>query len=646
MSKWCQEYLALPNSGVDSLWYERLAEAASSQGSKPEFVLSLYQTALSREKPSWLCYRGIGETYFRLGLAPKAIERVEKALENAEQDGATPEPEKKDIANLHLVLGEYAYKAEAPQKAADHYQQASMSDDENQVRRGQLGHLKATFNFPNLGVKRELLQCLLTERGEEAKLVGVLKMIARDGDYDAIMSKIFAASIGDQDLLKSIVQAMETATTTPPVRSEDQTTEMSSDARFAENQTRGVLLYYRGVAAYKYKIPPAATEPISAAMRLWGECRDQLSDVGGSNASAVRQDAIRELAKHYFQSMLDGNHLDNVDKLSELAEADSNLLSTDPSGLLGSLYAIRHDQTKSRAMLERRMRHALQILSDDVPENDAAGFYKLFCTLAQYADLKNTAIAMSLWGQPDYLTEALLFQAQDLVDVDHKEKHKVLNMVTKLAQETIKIVKAKFPDPSQQLQRIQAAIEHAELLLASMNGMPKTKESHGGIDPTSLASTTTIAHRYLQDRLSSLHRSHTLGLNKASIDDVMVCNGRRPDGKRCKSTADFKTELFHCTYCSNKNFCGDCLKRLRDPQGCVGITACSANHRWLRVPPLGQDMYVGPRARTARVPSKVIAMDMDEKILEVEYAEHGEEREITVEVWKQTLADEWDIRDS
>lgn len=644
MSKWCQEYLALPNSGVDSLWYERLAEAASSQGSKPEFVLSLYQNALSREKPSWLCYRGIGETYFRLGLAPKAIERVEKALENAEQDGATPEPEKKDIANLHLVLGEYAYKAEAPQKAADHYQRASMSDDENQVRRGQLGHLKATLNFPNLEVKRELLQCLLTEEGEEAKLVGVLKMIARDGDYDAIMSKIFAASTGDQDLLKSIVQAMETATTTP-ARREDQTTEMSTDARFAESQARGVLLYYMGVAAYKYKMPPVGTEPISAALRLWGECRDQLSDVGGSNASAVRQDAIRELAKHYFQSMLDGNHLDNVDKLSELAEADSNLLSTDPSGLLGSLYAIRGDQRKSRAMLERQMRHALQVLSDDVPENDATGFYKLFCTLAQYADLKNTAIAMSLWGQPDYLTEALCFQAQDLVGVDGTEKHQVLDMVTELAREIIKIVKAKLPDASQQLQRIEAAVEHTELFLASTNGKSKTKGGHGGHDPTSLASVAIIAHRYLQDRLSSLHRSHTLGLNEASVDDVMVCNGRLLDGKRCKATADFETELFHCTYCSNKNFCVDCLKRLRDPQACVGITACSANHRWLRVPPLGQDIYVGPRARAVRVPSKVIALERDEMILEAVYADHGEGREITVEAWKQTLADEWDIRD-
>lgn len=639
VSKWCQDYLALPNSALDSLWYERLAEIASSQGSKAEIVLSLYRHAIDQGSPSWLCYRGMGETYFRLGKDSEAIAQVEVALDKTQQDGATPKPKKQDLANLHLILGEYSYRAEDIQKAAHHYQEACMSDDEGQVRRGQLGHLKAAMDLQDPGAKVKLLQTLLTQEDGKGNMVNVLKMIARDGDHDHVMSKIFAASMGHRDLFRAIIRALETATANAEL-DEYRAFQPLSDARFVEEESCGVLLYYRGIAAYKYKVSPEDTEPVGTAVKLWLECRDQLSVVGGSNASVVRQNATRELAKHYFHNMMDGEHRDDIGTLSELASVDSKIVITDPRSYLGALYALRRDHVQSRTILRPRIRYALDILSDDVLENDIFGLHLIFCTLPQYGDLKNAAVAMSLSGQPDLVTEALHFEAQDVTEVEDVEKDQALEILTKLSRETVKAAKAQVPDASQQLQRFKVAKLHIESLLGDTKTKVNAENGYGGDQATVLTCITAIANR-----LSALQRAHAADLNKSRIRATRVCDGRLPDGRRCDFKADFHSDLFHCIYCVDKNFCGDCLRRLRDPQDSVVITACSSHHRWLRIPPLGRDMYVGPRAKTVRIPSEVRALESDEKILEVLYAEEGEGQEITVEEWKAVLAKEWDIRD-
>ncbi|KAJ6534644.1 hypothetical protein DFH09DRAFT_1325264 [Mycena vulgaris] len=197
VSAWCQECLGLPDSELNSLWYERLAAAAFLEDSNPDTVLSLYQCALGKEKPSWLCHRGLGETHFHQSQTPEAIAQVELALKEAEREGAMPKPEGKDIVDLHLLLGKYTYEAGDMQKAAEHYLLACKSEDEDQARESQLGHLKAVLNFPDMERTRELLKSTLVWGDEEGRMVSILKMIAQDPDHDAIVSKMFTVAKGD-----------------------------------------------------------------------------------------------------------------------------------------------------------------------------------------------------------------------------------------------------------------------------------------------------------------------------------------------------------------------------------------------------------------------------------------------------------------
>lgn len=216
VSDWCQRYLGLSNSSLDSLWYEHLGEAAHwfRYPKEAKVAISYYKRAIDSDNPSWLCHRELGKAYSLQKTTSEAIKEIELALQEAEREGATPKPEKKDITDLHLLLGDYicADPAEDVQKALQHYLFACNSGDSNQAGQGQLGRLKAMLRFPGEEEATAFVQDILTRESEEGGMLGVLKLIALTEHHGAIFSKIFTVAKGHSDLLQDILRVMETAT--------------------------------------------------------------------------------------------------------------------------------------------------------------------------------------------------------------------------------------------------------------------------------------------------------------------------------------------------------------------------------------------------------------------------------------------------
>ncbi|KAI0885416.1 uncharacterized protein GGS22DRAFT_200296 [Annulohypoxylon maeteangense] len=635
-SAWCQNFLGLPDSELNSLWYERLAEASSLQYCKADTVLSLYARAIEKDNPSWLCYRGLGQTCFKEGWTQKAIAHMERALQEAKQEGAMPKPEVKDIMELYLLLGQYAYEGSDGQKAADYYKVVCESEDSAQAQQGQLGYLKAGLSFLDAKVMRHLLEGKLANDGKEGTMVSVLKTIAQDTEHDMIMSKIFSVAKDSPYLLEGIVRDIETATA-PPVLNENHL--------LANDEVRGVLLYDRGVAAYTYNVSSDGTDAVREALRLWEESRDLLSNIGGQNPSIARRDATTALAKHYFQDMMDGNHLDHVSALARLTEAESSsyVYDDDTTGFLGTVYARQNMKKNAREVLVGWMRQAFRTLSDDILENDMYGYSIISRTLNHYLDFGNAAIALSLAGTPDLVTDKLYFEAKDIAGDDNADNTLLLDIVNKLAKETIEVAKVQVPNFSQQTQRIEAAKAHIDSLIAeaSAKAKPEADKPESQDEPTASELKTASALSLIHTRLSTLQQIHSSKIDVTAFW-WWSCDGRNPDGRHCKNTASFEREFYHCIYCANRDFCAECLARLRAPTPDSGITVCSAKHRWMRIPPQGDDMYVGLKTKTVRVPKEVKGRNGDEGILEIYYDENGSE-EITVEAWKEALAKEWDI---
>ncbi|KAJ6504135.1 hypothetical protein C8R47DRAFT_178200 [Mycena vitilis] len=649
VSGWCQDFLGIPDSELDSLWYERLAEASLPQGNNTDTV-SLYQRALEKENPSWSCHRGLGRTHFAEGRIAEAIAEVESALKEVACEGATPKPDAKNVVELRLLLGQYNYAAGNAQKAAEEYDLARHSEDTEQARQGQLGYFRANLSLLDAEGKRQWLKNEMADDGGEARMANIFQMIAGDDEHDILVSKVFTVAKADPDLLKCIVRAMDVATTLPPPS-------FNNAAQTIGDEARGVLLYDRGVAAHRYRVSSDATEPVGAALRMWKESYELLRNMGGRNASIAREAALRALALHYFQIVVEAKHLgldvgphaEHIDTLVQLAKNESvGGYVSYVYGLLGALYACCGEKQKAQGALAGHVRLALQILSDNIVENDMFGFLTMFQTLAQYQDFTNAAFALSLAGQTDLLTDAFYRLRKTMKEDPTKQQY--IGQVDKLAEEIVNVALAKVPDAAQQQQRIEVAKAHIEsLMLAGEGGNTEGDDSdvkeagaadiHG--DSAVKESETkdpNIAINMLHAHICALQQTHTPQIDESACL-FWSCDGLMPDGEQCKNLADFNNVLYHCIYCWNRDFCWDCLERLRKPDSGADIMICSASHQWIRIPQLGGDVYVGQWAESARMPSAVRPVEGNDHILEIVYDAEGQM--VTVEAWKEALTREW-----
>lgn len=596
------------------------------------------------DNPSWLCYRGLGKTYFQQNHPEEAVAKVQLALDRAQETGATPDPKAKDIVSLHLLLGQYAEEAGDVQAATEHFSIACNyeSDDADQAKTAKLGLLKARLKFADVEPTRTWLRESPILDGPS--MVSILSTIALDDDPGAILSKLFTVAESDQILWERIVRALELATAESTAGHFGVPKKPMKEC-FAEVEARGVLLYYRGVAAYTKASD--GMEYVGKALQLWTECRKLLSDVGGSNASLARRCATTDLAKHHFQDMLKKKH-ENLDvtALSALLDSDSGFEGSDALGFLGVLYAIRGDMDESKKVLRPQFEYAIQILEDDTPDNDCWGFSCLQETLAQHGDLKNSAIALSFLCQPDLVTEALYFPAdgsflKEYVAQSGMDSQQLLSELLALGRAIIETVQKQVPDSSQQVRRIETARSCFKSLQDAFK-----KPCSGKSESADSDRVTAEAHNLVEQRLDSLAQNHTTQIDVDHFPMQKTCDGRTSDGRHCRRLCSFGDTFYVCIYCTNKVLCEDCLKRLRDSRFSGEFAACSPMHKWLKVPRYGEKSIVSIAMANAdalvHVPIVETAVE-DEQIFEVRYADHEMGEVTTLGGWKENLIAEWNV---
>lgn len=622
MSAWCQEFLELADSDLEYPWWRRIAQAAEDESTKnPEVVMALYRRALEQDDQCWGSRCGMADCQFRMGCFPEAISELKLALKAAEREDVRTKPEEEDTMWVHFRLGDCYLEAGDTKQAADEYSLVSRSKDSYWAERGQVAYMKARLSSDDAKGAEEMLRNILSEGDGEGSMVNALKMIARDDTHSIVISRMFTVAKGDPDLLKGVMAALEKATTP----GENKTIEGSEADLFAENESRGVLLYHRGMTV-AHILSPGDAGSVKNALTFWHQCRDLLDDIGGPVASTTRTNATTELAKYYFHSLLeDQSPQEDFEALAKLAEEDSGVEGGNAVGYVAALHALRDDRGRAKASLLRRIKIALQVLSDDEPDNDRWGYSALFKSLAHYRDFENSAASLALLGQPDLVTDALQFQTADIDDADEVDKGEVLDLVTELANEVSLSIKTKIPDSSEQTKRIEVAKEHVDSLEA-----------------TDSQKTRATALTLLKNRLSTLQANQTSYTENGiwPLAWMWWCNGLGAPGTKCNKLCDFDHEFYHCIYCTNCDFCPGCFKQLRE--GSTPIMQCSAAHAWIKIPPQGSEFYCGPQAKSVRVPV-VRPVEGDEQVLEACYAEDEGAQELTLEEWKAALAKEWDI---
>ncbi|KAI7775782.1 hypothetical protein LA080_006367 [Diaporthe eres] len=331
--------------------------------------------------------------------------------------------------------------------------------------------------------------------------------------------------------------------------------------------------------------------------------------------------------------MLARDRLDDVDKLAQLARSENQAKGEwEASGFLSALYAHHGDTSHSRAALVRKIRLGLEVLSDETPQNDDFGFSTLWGALVQHGDFVNAIIALLLSISPYVLTNALAFSSEDVRDSEGQEKQRSLDVVRKLADKTLEVIKMQLSETSPQHQRSKVAREHIDTCLSAISSSNDTLEGGEGHSQIILHNSETVAaYSLIQERLCASQEHIT-----EVTDWTWTCDGRTADGKKCT-----KTEVYHCIYCPSIDFRDDCLGRLRGPErrSDMEATVCSNKHRWLKLPLPSSGFYVGPQAKSLRTP-KVEHRHEDHQILEVSGVGDAT---VNVEDWTADVARAWDI---
>lgn len=629
ISDWCQDILGLKDPELDSLWYERLASHAASRCDDKTIILSLYNRALERDNPSWLCHRGLGETHYQDDNLPNAMKHVELALIEAEAEGATPKPRKTDLSELQLILAKYATRAGHAQVAKDWYLKACDSDDTDQAQEAQVGLLKATFSFPDHQETNKWLQERLNEEDGEERMIGILKKAARDDDHETVILRILVVAFEDPDLWGVVKRVMETASASSalgedPHHRKDEN-DMENYRQDMGDESIGVLLYYQGVAKHRFEAPFDTDNSSSEALRLWEASRDKLSGISSYTAYHVCDNAKLEIARHHFQAMRHQDHPIHIETLTRLAdeESEKGVYSWRATAFLGSLHAIRGEAALSKAKLVHNVKAGLEILSDDTPNNDMFGLHLIFRALVSHGDFENAAVALLLSQNPDPVAARLSpFKVEDILVYDGVGTQHMLEVVNEVASKTLDLVDSQSLGTSKQT-RIEVAAKHVESCLARLESVD------GDLDE---------ADRILEIAAHKLITARLRAPQQETADDTgwWGCDGRSMDGKKCKNDA-----FYHCTYCPDVDFCGGCFERLRSSNKYCNrdITACDSKHQWLKLPPRSSKLYVGPAATVVGVP-RVPRRKHDGQVLEVL---EGEGKSISLEDWKSDLAQTWGI---
>ncbi|KAH0432134.1 NACHT and TPR domain-containing protein [Colletotrichum camelliae] len=585
-SKWCQNVLGLPDTDLDSLWYEGLAKAASSKNDN-KAAISLYKRAIECDNPSWLCYRELGAVYNCLHLKADAIAQLETALDRAAQQNAHPEANNVEIITIHIMLGEIAVV--------------------------------------------KVLEKIFLKNDEEMTLE-FFKSLMLENDHDPLVWSVLRSSKEDSGLLKKIMKAMESATAILHRRGPNR----DPGVQYVEDEIRGMLLYYQGIAAYNFGVMAGGTSPTEEALRLWTESRDFLKRCGGFRALLARSKATSALANHYFEKLVDdGLQHDHIKALTKMAKDDSEvaIIDMESVGLLGALYARNNDKQNAREVVRHRVKEALQMFSDDNPGNDYEAFHMLYHSLLHCQDLEDALIVLSRFITPDTVTVALQFSPDDLKDVRPEDRQQVFEV----------------PDVGKQYHRLDAAQAYFEDLFATSESKDNNKDNDKDNDNVE---TETAADRQTKQTLNGdVATSHAHSLLRSRLFDPEIviyrttltwwayCHGSGPNGKECTNLVNQDQYSFHCTHCSLSVFCGECLARLRDPDP-DSMVICNPKHQWLRIPPQGDSLYFGELVKSVRKPS-VKAIEGDDKVFIITPSDDDEW--ISVQAWHEGLVKQWKI---
>lgn len=597
-STWAEKELKIENK--DSLWFERLGETYAGF----EFLddaIAAFLHAKSLPDAHWKASIALAVVYGMKGEREMAIKAIDPVIEDLRarcKSASAPEKDQADLLRSLRLQAAWHFKTEPPNvdtAAALYREVLEISPDDYD---SQWKLFTVLVNAAHLSDALELLRALSARPAHKI------------GEVDQLTEMLFNFKLDDLDSIVGI----ETFDLVVSVTAGDSLStqilknlKLCIDIASKEDNTASLLrlLLLQGVALFESNVDSLDQRE---AIVSWKECCSvgfkKLADLESDSEmrSAVTLATKRIAYYHYGLARKGEDGHQHITALQEFyLEAQKTYWTAQPvRSALAAYYASSNSLEKARDLLLNDMKTALDLLSDDDPENDYQGYgYMAETTLRAGDDLN----ALSAWS----------LQVPDDVDGDESSDDQAGN-ATAVGEDQDENGKAE-PGVDDD--------KHAN---------DGNEDGHAENPPaTSSESSPPSPNEAVAPEADSVLPKIVVPVTNGISPTPKVRTGKLGnfcDGG-CGTVWRYADDLYSCKICADVQFDLRCLNKLR--AGTLKRVVCSPEHEWLHVPPFSDEEYHKVGKGNVRMGGTL-----------VDGARQGGEI-VPIAVWLDALRDQWGI---
>lgn len=520
-------------------WHARLA-LALQETRHLEAAIREYYISLRIDEQSWSAKSGLAACYEARQDYTLAIKWELKALANVPDDRKDVKSRFwESISNWKQEIGDVEGAIQASKEACN-------LDPENVIAASRhLNALNAGGRHQEILQFTEALEKTRSATTNEPIPTEILMYTGGDAFENA------AKALGRLEIFSNAIE-----------------TSIAAAERRKDEDTVAVLRYRFGCFKFRH------FENTDEAMELW-----ELLLESKANIEYLRSLSMNQLSQLYFGRAVNLekqglspdpwiSKLESLCRQAESSEGDNDVFSKEAaSKVLGLWYRLHDRHDKAKACFKATVLEAIDILTDDDPENDWFGYTDLAEALLKAGDKVNASPAFAF-------TTARLDKLKDVREAMQKEQ----------AMTSVKE------------SRIEDEESTGETLGVEMNSLI----IRAGPDDT-VAATENIAEPVLM--VETTPRKLDEISNKADDDSVVPSDDaeveqRNPydpteefwwtcDGE-CKSKYEAWTAVYYCEFCLDTAFCDQCIELVRTNR--LTFRKCSSTHPFYQVYPTAHKM--------------------------------------------------------
>jgi hypothetical protein len=556
-AEWVEEELKIKTK--DSLWFERLGYTLLAVEFNDEAITAFQQ---SRDLPDrhLRSVRGLAEAYGAKGELALAIKEIDCVIEELRARGKNESALEEDRADLLLALrlkAGWHLKSEPPNRETA----IALYREVLEIDPGDYGSQWKLFKaLADSSYSTDALELLRAFSARPANKIGDLDQLAemllnfRFDDLDNVVN------IETFDLVVSV-------TANDPISSSIlENLKLCIDLAHKENNAAALirLLLLQGVALFHYNFNSTDQKE---AIISWKKCcsmgfknfADLASNVNTVEMVAGVLLAVRRISIYYHGLAKKGGP-DEQEHITELQEfysvAQKHYWTAQPVRFaLAAYHTSSQAPEKARDLLLNDMKTALDLLSDDDPDNDFQGYVAIAEAALHAGDDLNALTAWSLLLPDDVDEDEHPAEDDEVEHSDDEDEDEHPDNEDE----------GEHPDDEDE-------VEHAD----------DSSSASSGCSSSSTANIPEVAVV-----IPKLDIPETNGVNlKSKLRTGKlgnVCDGG------CGTVWPYADDFYSCKVCCDVQFESRCLNKLRE--GTLKRVICSPEHDWLHIPPFSDEEY-------------------------------------------------------